>query len=267
MPETSLDFTQALEALGQITDNFTVNAWVPSLNQEITFKQLDAKQQKELLSSAMDTSVYNTSFIKTFYNILKENIIDKNVNVNEFNLVDKLSVGLALKSKLSTQITLFFGEDKKTNIKVDVNDIIEKLKQYKSPSLCILESKISNFSLKVELKYVTIQTEYQYDTQYKNNKKTEDLKNTEDIQKIISEAFLRETSKYINKIWINENSLDLTALNLDQKIKLIEKFPSSFVQKIIEKIGDWKTEIDDVLSVKHDNETQIISLEPSFFLT
>jgi hypothetical protein len=267
MQNNTLDFTQAIEALQQVSESFTVNVWIPSLNKHIEFKQLDAKQQKNILSSAMDTSVYNTSFIKTFYNIIKENILDKTINVNEFTLLDKLNIGLCLKSKLSENATLFFGKNKEIPLKINVNEIIEKIETCKIPENEIIESKNSDFSIKVELKYVTIGVEYEYDAQYKGNKKTEDLKKTEDVQKIISDAFIGEISKYLHNIWINDNLLDFNKLSFDQKIKIVEKFPSSILQKIIDKISIWKSNIDNILSIKHEEETQTITLEPSLFLS
>jgi hypothetical protein len=267
MENNILDFNQAISSLEQISNSFIVDVWIPSLNTNISFKQLDAKQQKDILSSVMDTSVYNTSFIKTFFNIIKENISDKTLDVNEFTLIDKLSIGLSLKSKLSENLTLFFGEKKEIPIKVNVNDILEKLKTYKTPENKIIESNNSNFSIKVELKYVTIGVEYDYDTHYKGNKKTEDLKKTEDVQKIISDAFIGETSKYLNKIWINNDILPFKNLSFDQKIKIVEKFPSNLLQKIIEHIALWKIDIDKLISITHENQTQSVNLEPSIFLS
>jgi hypothetical protein len=267
MENNILDFNQAMTSLEQVSNSFVVDIWIPSLNKTILFKQLDAKQQKEILSSVMDTSVYNTSFIKTFYNIIKENISDSTVDINEFTLIDKLTIGLSLKSKLSENLTLFFGEKKEIPVKINIDDILEKLKTYESPKNKIIESKNSNFSIKVELKYVTIGVEYDYDTHYKGNKKTEDLKKTEDVQKIISDAFIGETSKYLNNIWINEDILPFRDLSFDQKTRIVEKFPSNLLQKIIENIGLWKSSVDSILSIDYEDQKQTISLEPAMFLS
>ena len=267
MEHNILDFNQAISSLEQISNSFVVDVWIPSLKRDILFKQLDAKQQKEILSSVMDTSVYNTSFIKTFYNIIKENISDKTIDINDLTLIDKLCIGLTLKSKLSEDLTLFFGEKKEIPIKSNLNYILNLLRTYESPKNEIIESSNSNFSIKAELKYVTIGVEYDYDTHYKGNKKAEDLKKTEDVQKIISDAFIGETSKYLHNIWINDNILPFKNLSFDQKIKIVEKFPSSLLQKIIEQIGLWKSDIDKFISVTHQENTQTISLEPSIFLS
>jgi hypothetical protein len=65
--QQDLNFNNALEAIEAISNSFTVDAWVPSKEKFYSFKEIDAKQQKTLLSSAMNSSVYNTNFVKTFY--------------------------------------------------------------------------------------------------------------------------------------------------------------------------------------------------------
>lgn len=262
-----MDFNRALQALEQVSESFTVDAWIPSLNKEVKFKQIDAKQQKNILSSAMDTSVYNTSFIKAFYEILKENILEKTININNFTLIDKISVGLALKNKLSDEIVLFFGEKKDVSQKFKIQPIIDKLKEFKTQEPIKLETKSDEFSLKVEIEPVTVGVEYEYDSQYKGNKKQEDIKTTEDVQKIISEAFIGELSKYIIKVWINDTEIEFKSLTFNQKIKLIEKLPSSFLQKIIDVIGIWKNKMDEFLTVEYDEYKQSVVLDPTMFLS
>jgi hypothetical protein len=262
-----LDFNKALQALEKVSESFTVDAWIPSMQREVKFKQIDAKQQKDILSSAMDTSVYNTSFIKTFYDILKENVLEKDIDVNDLTLIDKISVGLALKSELSDDIVLFFGEKKEISEKFKIQPIINKLKQFKLPNPINLDTKSENFSLKVEISPVTVGIENDYDSQYKGNKKQEDIKTTEDVQKIISEAFLGELSKYITKLWINETEIDYKSLSYNQKMRVIEKLPSSFLQKIIDSVSVWKLNVDEFLSVNYEQYTQTILLEPTMFLS
>lgn len=262
-----LDFNKALQALEKVSESFTVNAWVPSLQKEVKFKQIDAKQQKNILSSAMDTSIYNTSFIKTFYDILKQNILEKDIEVDNLTLTDKISIGLALKSQLSDEILLVFGEKKDIPEKFKIQPIIDNLKQFKTPNPIVLDATSENFSLKVELSPVTVGIENDYDSQYKGNKKQEDIKTTEDVQKIISEAFLGELSKYITKLWINNTEIDYKSLSYNQKMRIIEKLPSSFLQKLLDNISIWKLEVDKFLSVNYEQYTQVVSLEPTMFLS
>jgi len=263
------DFNSALNELEKISKTFTVDVWIPSLKRNIKFKQIDAKQQKDLLSSAMDTSVYNTNFIKTFYDIIKYNLLQgQDVNLDKFTLIDKISIGLTLKEQITDELTLFFGEDKKDSVqKFKIKPIIDKLKQYETPSPIVLDVKNDNFQLEVEVSPVTIGAEYLYDTQYKGNKKKEDIKTSEDVQQLLSEAFIGELSKYISNMWINKSEINFVNLTLNQKIKLIEKLPSSFLQKILDNVSSWKAKTDEFLTVKYENEEQIINLEASMFLS
>jgi len=262
-----MDFDKALHALDQVSESFIVNAWVPSLNREVAFKQIDAKQQKELLGSVIDTSIYNTGFVKIFYNILKNNIISQNVDVDKFTLVDKTVIGLYFKEQLSEDLIVIFGEENKISQKINIKPILERFKSYKTPDPVLLEDKNDTFTLKAEIYYPNIKTEYDYDNENKNNKKAEDVKTTEDIQKLVTETFLSEISKYINKIWINNEEITFSEMTFPQKIKLIEKLPSTLIQKIINTITLWKNEVDDILRVKHENYSKVIGLDGSIFLS
>jgi hypothetical protein len=263
-----LDFSSALNALDKVSESFKVDVWVPSKQSNLTFRELDAKQQKDLLSAAMDTSVYNTSFIKAFYGILKNNVLsDDKTIVDTLTLIDKASVALSLKAKVTDKINIVFDENKNISNKFEISSILEKFKSYKNPKPTILESKSNEFLLKVEIIYPTIKVEYDYDHQFKGNKKQEDVKTTEDVQQLISNAFLGETSKYVNRVWVNEDEVDLSVLKFDQRIKLIEKLPSNLIQKIVDIISLWKQDFDAVLTVKQDEYSKVISIDSLLFLS
>jgi hypothetical protein len=261
-----LDFNSALTALEKVSESFKVEVWIPSIASYLTFKELDAKQQKSLLNAAMDTSVYNTGFIKAFYNILNENLLSDGVLIDSLTLTDKTCIALTLKNQISNQINVVFDEAKDISKKYDLNEILGKFKGYKTPESTILESKSNDFTLKVEVLLPTIKVEVDYDSQIKDNKKTEDLKNNEDIKKLVTDAFLGETSKFINKVWINNEEVILSSLKFEQRIKLIEKLPSNLIQKIIETISLWKKELDEILTVKHEEYVKTISIDSLLFL-
>jgi hypothetical protein len=264
---TILDFNSALSALDKVSESFKIDAWIPSKGSYLPFRGLDAKQQKTLLGAAMDTSVYNTSFIKGFYNILKQNLLldDKSV-IDSLTLIDKASVALSLKSEVSDQINVVFDEENKITAKFDINPILEKFKSFKTPEAVILDAISNSYTLKVEILYPTIKVEVDYDDQYKGNKKPEDVKTSEDIQKLITEAFIGETSKFINKVWINDDEVILIDLKFEQRIKLIEKLPSNLIQKILVVINEWKTNFDEILTVKQENYTKTVSIDSLLFL-
>ena len=262
-----LDFTNALDILNKASDSFKVEAWIPSKGSYLTFKELDAKQQKSLLNAAMDTSVYNTGFIKAFYNILNENVLSEGENlIDSLTLADKACVALTLRGQISDEINVVFDEKTDISNKYNVNDILEKFKSFNTPQSTILESNSNDFRLKAEILPPTVKTEVDYDSQLKNNKNSEDLKNNEDVKKVVTNAFLGEISKFVNKIWINDEEVNFNSLNFEQRIKLVEKLPSSLIQKIIETVSSWKNDLDDVLTVKHEDYVKTISIDSLLFL-
>ena len=56
-------------------------------------------------------------------------------------------------------------------------------------------------------------------------------------------------------------------MTFNQKTKLVEKLPITLLQKIIDQIGVWKSEIDDILRVKYENYNKVITLDGSLFLS
>ena len=106
-----LDFNQAINTLNDVSKAFTIDAYIPSKNSTLTFKEINAKQQKELLGAAMDTSVYNLGFSNTFYNILKDNLIgDDNTIIDSLTISDRACVALTLKSQISNDLKVTFDD-------------------------------------------------------------------------------------------------------------------------------------------------------------
>ena len=106
---------------------------------------------------------------------------------------------------------------------------------------------------------------------HKKEKRVDDIKNTEDIQKILSEAFVGETSKYIQNIWINDTDINFNNFDFSKKIKIIEKLPSGLIQKILEIVSKWKKNYDEILTVETvENEStykKVLTIDSLLFLS
>lgn len=268
--ETQLiDFKNALAALDEISQTFKVDVWIPSKKKYFPFREIDTKQQKELLASAMDSSVYNTTFVNVFYEILKSNYLGDNKNdINDFTVYDKNCIAIYLKSKISNKLNVIFDEKNNVTFKVDLNNIIEKFKNYSTPEIETIKILNNNISLSVEMSVPSIFEELQHDKQMlKTHKKTNQAKNNEDVKEIISDAFIMETSKYIKKLYINDIEVDLNLDRIDQRVKLIEKLPSALIQKVLDQISKWKKEVDDILLVEHEDYKKVINVDSLLFLT
>jgi hypothetical protein len=262
-----LNFDDALNALTNASESFKIDVWLASKGRYVTFKEINAKQQKSLLSAAIDNSVYNSDFIKSFYEILNENILNEDYSiVDEFTIADKAFIAISLKSQISEELSVNF--DDKVTEKVNLKNIIFGFNTYKTPTLEKIEVKNGDTTISISISMPTIKDELDYEEQfYKDYKKTDDIKTTKDIQHIVSEAFIGETSKYINEISIDGKSFDFKTLTFNQKIRIVEKLPSALIQKLLEVISEWKKSLDLFLTVTSGEHSKVISIDSLLFLS
>lgn len=264
-----VNFNDALNLINLVSESFTVDIWIPSKKKTIKFKEMDAKQQKKLLGVAIDNSVYNTGFTNSFYEILKNNILD-NVEddfIENLSLLDKASIAIKLRRQISENINIIFDSKNKINKSFNLNEIVKKFENCEIPENQTVEVKNEKNSIKILLSYPTIKTELEFDKEFlKNNKKADQVKTQEDVQDIITEAFISETTKYISEIWISEKEINFISLTPKQKVQIIEKLPSNIMQKILDNISKWKNFSDDLLRVEFEDYSKVINIDSILFL-
>jgi len=232
-------FNSILDALNKISSSFTLQIFIPSLKQNIEFKELNAKQQKKLLETITDTSIYKTQFTKVFLDIIKENVITDGFDINSLTIYDKIFIGLFLRYKISNKLNVIFNENPMYSEDVDLDGIIEKTKNYIHPEKETINIIKNETKIEVEVTVPSMIT----------SKKIEQVKNMEEIGNVLSEAFIGEVSKFITKISFDENVIELNDLQINQRIKLTELLTADLIQKVLQKISDWKKSLDDILYV------------------
>lgn len=270
----NLNFDKALQAIESITESFVVDVWIPSAKKTYKFREIDAKQQKSLLVSALNSSVYNANFVKNFYKILENNFVcEDGVSVlNEFTIYDKLAIALALKKQISEETRVVFDEKNNIVKNVKLDSIIEKFKTFETPQPVDAEFKNDSVSINIKVALPTIKKEFDYESEiHKKEKKVDDIKNIEDVQSIVADAFISETSKYIKEVLINDENINYQDFDFHKKIILVEKLPSAIIQKVLENVSKWKKEIDSILTVETEENNQkyskIISIDSLLFLS
>ncbi len=243
-------FNSILDALNKISSSFTLQIFIPSLKQNIEFKELNAKQQKKLLETITDTSIYKTQFTKVFLDIIKENVITDGFDINSLTIYDKIFIGLFLRYKISNKLNVIFNENPMYSEDVDLDGIIEKTKNYIHPEKETINIIKNETKIEVEVTVPSMILDSKYETELsKTSKKIEQVKNMEEIGNVLSEAFIGEVSKFITKISFDENVIELNDLQINQRIKLTELLTADLIQKVLQKISDWKKSLDDILYV------------------
>jgi hypothetical protein len=257
----TLNFVDALKALDKVsTENFVSKIWIPSKQTEVQVKEINAKQQKKLLQSALEELTTRASFTEIFYNILSENILDKEV-LKTLTSVDKISLALGMRNQISNKLTVEIQEDPQVTQVVDLNQIMLKFKNLTHPS----PKPIAVGDIVIEVSVPTIESEIKFEQLQTKNKQTNEV---EMIKATIVEAFLIETSKYVTKMVINGIDVNLSPLTAAQKVNLVEKLPANAIQNILEYIAELKQNIDNVLMV-HNEEYKVskpITIDSSLYL-
>jgi hypothetical protein len=230
----ALSFKDALNVLEDLSKNsFVSEVWIPSLKKNITIKEINAKQQKELLESAIDSSMYKSSFSKTFYDIVVSNASESKEVLDTLNLVDKVAIAIALRKQISSTIKVEFKEDLSEDISLE--EISNKIKNYSSSEPISFDVVKNNISINITVALPTILSDVGFDSfLLKNKKKTDDI---EEVKSIITDAFLSETSKYIQSVSIDTQDLNYSSFSIHQKIQFVEKLPATIIQQIIDIIN------------------------------
>lgn len=266
---TTQNFNDLLNSLKEVSNSFSLDIYIPSLKTNVGFKELNTKQQKELLETVTDTSIYKTKFTHTFLNIIKDNLVSKEVNIEQLTIYDKLYIGLFLRSKISNTLNVVFSEDPSYSEVIDIRPVIDNSVKYVHPDKETVTVVKDNTVINVEICIPTIVLETQYESELsKNYKKMDDVKNVNDMGSLLSDAFIGEVSKYINKISFDDKNIDLEGLTVNQRIRLTELLTADLTQKILQKIADWKGELDTFMLVtsKDKEHKKVIALDNLLFL-
>jgi len=225
----------------------TVNgydAYIPSLDRDVKFKQLTTEQLKSLLKTAIGAPVYNTDFILTFNSIIKENCLDKSIDIDLFTIYDKLFIIFKTKIEcISPDFTFYFSDDEIRDYSLnDGSSSISLLNHYnifKNKNKKIVNKTIQINNITIECALPTLGIENKFEKELHSNNTYDDL-TTKDLQDIVGDTFINEISKFIVSITIDENKHDLNTITFTDRVKIVEKIPVNIVNDVIKYIEEYK---------------------------
>lgn len=259
------DILSALKSLDETTG---FDVFIPSLQKEVKFKQLTTEQLKRILKSVVDSPVYNTEFTLSFNDIVKENCLDADVSPLKFTTYDKLFILLKTRiESISSNYNYNFTKEEKeeNNIKeekilIDLNDIYQiAIKN----NVTFTEELIEQDQCSVKCNLPTLLCENKLEKELHKNVKIE-VESPEELRNIIGETFVNEVAKFISNVKVSDQSIDLTAIDFKNRIKVVEQLPTTLINKVIKYIEGYRNNTKKVLShtifVKNQQD-QVITLD------
>jgi hypothetical protein len=259
-----------LEALKELDQLNSFSLEIPSIQKEVSFKQLSTEQLKGILKTVVDSPIYNSQFITTFNKIIKDNCISENIDTDQFNVYDKILILFKTRiESLSEEYTINFTEEEQKqyslppsqtiNLKEHFNKFLSKKYQFSS---CTIEHN----SIKVVCQLPSLLTENKLEQELHKNIKIE-VESTEELREIVGETFINELTKYIGSLSIGDTSENLLNLTFKNRVKIVEQLPTTLINKVLKYIESYREKVKELISITFSGLEKDISLDASFFNT
>ena len=221
----SKDVSSFLSKLDELNKE-VIKVYLPSKEKTIEVKPLTLKQQKDLISSALDGLKGNLDFNKTV-----NRIIINNTGISDLKIYDKVPILIGLrKDSLGDKVQV----DDET---VSLTRVIDNIKntQFKIET----EGSVKFKNLTVNLKIPTLKDESVLIT-----KCDQDINiNKNDVLKEeVGLLYIFEILKYIDSLIIGEQEVILSEIRINERVELVEKLPLTLykgISKFIEKVNNY----------------------------
>jgi len=226
----SENITDILKQLEKLNETSGISVYVPSLKKAVRFKNINLKQQKDLLKSSIDDTLTRLSFTTKFFSIIKENAIDY-IDAGKLLIIDRLAIAIALRA---AGLSSTYGS-------INLNDLISQI-QVTTVDTSLLKTTvdIQNLIVNLEAPSLGVDNDISLTTIAK-------LKNISDrdVKTQIGELFVHEIVKFIQSITFKtddgEQTVVFANLSTDNKISITEKLPSTVTGKILDFIKAYRT--------------------------
>lgn len=273
-PKPIHSFDQISNIIKRKDASYASHYKVPSLKRDVPFNEINTSQQKRIVKSVIDSPVYNTEFIYTFRDILKENCQDNTIDIDNLTIIDKLVLALGMRSKSIGSLVDLEIETKagtKVSVSLDVNKIL-------STALETIQD-IGNITIddpffKIECGIPTIGTEYKLEKELRTKQTDIDIKDITELRKTVGEAFVSELVKYIVNVSVKNEKDELIPVewnrfNYTDRIRVVETFKTGLLKNILTYINQIRKEIDKIELVKFEFDGEVydrrLSIDGNFF--
>jgi len=210
MGTTTKDF---LSKLNEIKNEFKI--FVPSLKKQVTAKPITLKQQKDIISTAVNGVQGALQFSQAINDVILEN-----VDGDDFYTIDKVPIVLGLR-------THCLGN----NVKVDGDTVSleQSLQKIKDVPKFKYKEEVSIDNIVVKIRIPTLKEENVI--LRKCIQEIDKLKD-EDLSEAVGLIYIFELIKHIESVGIEEDVADFNELRVIDRIKIVETLPLELYEKI-----------------------------------
>jgi hypothetical protein len=259
------NFNDILAALDNANKKLEKTIYIPSLDTDVPVRPINAQHTKKLIKTTVEGPFAANQFNIIVYGILRD-ILD--VDLKTISVYDKPIILLQLRAQnISPDISVEFTE-LKTSKKINIDKHLKKFKKgLKQEPVTITKDGITG-----TINYTSIEDEYLFDNfLYQTQMSKIDQRDVNQMKSLVAPIFMNSLVMFLTSLTIGEATIDLTSLSVDERLKLADRLPSSFLSEAIAKIDDnFGKNLQKVLSVSttHEGTTyeSEIELDAGFFL-
>jgi len=284
----SAPYTDVLKDIEEFYVENSVKAYAPTVDKHYQFKPISVTQMKELIEIQVKASKDETNVMTSLetVNALNKLLIDNYVGDNAEELIHKLTIvdrdAIIVQLRVDNNSTLEVpnqDEDGTQEVSIaHVPKVISKNKISKSTVSCEKKVKFKSGEIKIKLKIPDLRNDSRINAYFQNQitpliqKGKKSVK--DNIEKILSQTYFVELSKYIDFLEIIKDKKTSTVLKFDNvetlthELKLLEKLPATVITQINDFIKSIRNYRESVLYyVDDDNKQHPLTVDVSLFTT
>ena len=265
-----------LDIIDKSNESYSFPIYIPSLEKEIYFRELSTAQQKRLIKSAIDQPLYNSVFITTSFEIISENLTDKEVNAEDLTILDKFFILLALRGngvsdKVKVQLQSKNDSNRTYDYEFSIAKILEKA-QKAVKNIKTEQVDVDPYTLHCNIP--NILEEKKLEEEMRLADEEIDISSVEDLRQSVGEKFIGEICKYVSSINIADKEINLRDMSFKERIQIIEKLPAKCVDAVVKYMEKVNNEVEKITLIdkkftvegkKEEYEYQL-TLDATFFM-
>lgn len=218
------DIKQFIQQLETINDGEVIEIAIPSLKKKGRFRALTVKQHKDIIKTVMEGFDGSIKTPVTFNNILKENSLDKNIDLK---LYDRNHILVELRKAT-------IGEKVKIGDNTyNLNDLPKFTYDYDAEP----QIEYKNIAVELEIPNLEKDTHITEKSMFEFSKLSTEEKKVKDSINIL---LTFEIIKFVKQVKIGELVISFDKLSLHEKKSIVDTLPLKLNNDIVDYISKYK---------------------------